>query len=899
MDGNEEERTISSLSEAAESAECAGAAAGEEQTSRGREGGDGHDAASFASSGCAAVVVAAAEAAEAADAASSEEGQQDSRPARQGAPNRNSEGDCASGTANSAGTETETTTETDGASSSAGETKEDINASADTNTQEGAQIPSGTAAVAVAAAAAAASPAATTRDSGKNTSSSEINRLQKEKLQMLQYEAGPKIGYSNAIVDQEQNEQEQKAGEQKEEEGRGGDDNTSTMNQLNADDTFAENAASSKTRRLPPPSSTAPVELPRRLSAEDGPVIMRSVPSEPGAYHVRPISTASSSDRQRSSASPRRRSSRSTRASAQLAAVAENEEDDFEMVEMGSSSQDEREGEFGDDGVSAMTEDNMDSTAALTTIATPLHAHTYVEAIEIIPEETEDSYEMEKIAGKWRTAIVLAFLLAALALAIGLGVGLGRGGGDGTVIAPSTLVSDVPVLNTSQLVEVNLTFLSSSVSSVPPGRSDDPDSIILGLGASALVKGSPSAAEGGLVQVFDREKVEGGSNNDFVYNETLQTSPFTSKLPRGIAPEEVMVGPAFDSSGRIINVAVSFLGKEGSPGFIRVFERENGKGVLPNGREWWQIGQDVGLGLVNDFIDPQSDGFADGYGASVGYSPNVNGHLIVGSNAGFARLYFLQATTEATSRWVRIDANRIVSTSDATDDNPVIVASRNYRFAVGYPHEGAGRVSLFELIDPRTGEPFALNSSPLEPPRRPSFRQIGQTLKGLTPGDGFGGSISGDIAGRAWAIGCESGGGYVQTFRFNEERGMFEQFGNTLVGDPDDEGGFGRSLSLGYFAANAGACPTCEFQLDGLRLIVGSPFHNSDRGRAVVFEYSEMDSEWKRLPFMDGLSESERFGHSVSLSIEQSTVAVTYDAGSRTEDEPRGTGTHMWRIAKA
>ena len=849
MNGKEEEKTSSSsLREAAESS-CVGAAAAapveEGQTSGGREGGDddGHDAASMASSGCAAVVAAAAAAAEAVDAASSEvDDQQDTREAEGRASNRNSEGDGTS----ASGTETETTTTGSGGT-------EDNRA----------------------------------RETNDNMTSSEINRLQKEKLQMLQYEAGPRAGNSHADAKQGQNEQEEKMEEQpqqEEEERRGGGD------KFNADDNFAENAASSfsETRR-PSPSSTAPAVSSRRLSAEDGPVIMRTVPSEPGAYHVRPISMASQ----------QRRSSRSTRASVQpqgpSAASAADSEGDVELAEMGSTTQSQH-----DDDSSALTESHLDSTAALTTIATPLQAHTYVEAIEIIPEETEDSsYDMEKVDGKRRTTIVLAFVVVALALAIGLGVGLGRGGGDGTVIAPSTLVSDVPVLNASKLVEIDLTFVSSSASPVPSagGRSEDPDSIILGFQASAMVKGSPSAAVGGLVQVFDREKVEGGSNHVFVYNETLRTSPFTSQLPRGIAPEEVMVGPAFDSSGRIINVAVSFLGKEGSPGFVRAFERENGKGVLPNGREWWQIGQDVGLGLVNDFIDPQSDGFAAGYGASVGYSANVNGHLIVGSDAGFARLYFLQANAEA-SRWVRIDANRIVSSSDATGDNPVIVASRNYRFSVGYPREGAGKFSLFELIDPRTGEPFELNSSPLEPPKSPSFRQIGQTLKGLAPGDGFGWSMSGDIAGRAWAIGCESGG-YVQTFRFNEETGKLEQFGNTLVGDPEDEGGFGRSLTLGYFAANAGSCPTCEFQLDGLRLIVGSPFYNSGRGRAVVFEYSELDSEWKRLPFLEGSSESERFGHSVSLSIEQSTVAVTYDAGSRSEDESRGTGAQMWRIAKA
>lgn len=358
-----------------------------------------------------------------------------------------------------------------------------------------------------------------------------------------------------------------------------------------------------------------------------------------------------------------------------------------------------------------------------------------------------------------------------------------------------------------------------------------------------------------------------------------------------------MVGPSFDSSGRITNVAVSFLGKGNSPGFVRVFERENGKGVRPNGREWWQVGQDVGLGLVNDFIDPQSDGFAPGYGESVGYSANTNGHLVVGSNAGFARLYFLQAYSDA-SRWTRIDGNRIVSSGEASDGNPVVVESRNYRFAIAYPREGGGKVSLFELIDPRTGEPFEPNSSPLEPPKMPSFRQIGQTLEGLALGDGFGMSLSMDIAGDILVIGCESGG-YVQTFRFIEESRSLKQFGNTIVGDPLDEGGFGRSLKVGYFPANAGSCPTCQVQLDGLRVIVGSPLYNSRRGRAVVLEYSEVHGEWQRLPFLEGGSETERFGHSVSLSIEQSTIAVTYNDGGSGENKTIGTGTRMWRIAKA
>ena len=619
------------------------------------------------------------------------------------------------------------------------------------------------------------------------------------------------------------------------------------------------------------------------ILADGRSMIVRRVPSLPGAYHVQPLLPPSL--RVSSSRTGSRRTSHSHSPSRPLA-----EEGDIELADIreggGTNSADE------DDGVSAMTETQFDSVARMT-VATPLEAHTYVEAIEVIPEEP-DAF-LKGIMK--RRNILLVVVAVILALAIGIGVGVGRGAGGGKVIMPRTSVSNVPFVNSSKLVELNVTFVSALS---PVSRSwhpnwhqmeSDPDSVLLGLGASALVKGSPSASMGGLVQVFDLTPSKPGTKA-LVYNETLRTSPFTTQLPRGVVPEEVMVGPSFDSSGRIVNVAISFLGKGGSPGFVRIFERENGKGVLPNGKEWWQVGQDVGLGLVNDFIDVQSDGFASGYGASVGYSANVNGHLIVGSDAGFARLYFLQQNSDA-SRWVRIDANRLTSSNESSTDNPVIVASRNYRFAVAYPREGAGTVSLFETFDPRTGEPLDLDRNPLEPPLVPGFRQIGQTLKGLATGDGFGRSLSMDIRGDVLIVGCESGG-YVQSFRFNEEASKVEQFGHTIVGDAEDEGSFGRSLTLGYFPANAGSCPTCIFQLDGLRMIVGSPSYNSTRGRAIVFEYSDSDSEWKRFPSLLGNSDTHKFGHSVSLSIEQSTVAVTYDHTD--EGENTGSGTRMWRI---
>ena len=662
-----------------------------------------------------------------------------------------------------------------------------------------------------------------------------------------------------------------------------------SMGQINessveeGEEKMEEHAAGGGEGTAPPPhegdDTYAPNDPP--IPADGRSMITRRVPSLPGAYHVQPLLPPSL-----------RRTSSSSRPSPRRTSRNLAEEGDFELADV-------REGRGAtlaeeDDGVSAMTEtqfDSVDVTARMT-VATPLEAHTYVEAIEVIPEETGASPK-----GLMKRRNILFVLVAVvLALAIGLGVGVGRGGGGGKEIMPRTSVSNVPVLNSSKFVELNITFVSAL--SLGARRWDpswhqmesDPDEVLLGLGASAMVKGSPSASMGGLVQVFDLEPSEPGTNA-LVYNETLRTSPFTSELPRGVVPEEVLVGPAFDSSGRIINVVISFLGKGSSPGFVRIFERENGKGVLPNGKDWWQVGQDIGLGLVNDFIDVQSDGFASGFGASVGYSANVNGHIIVGSDAGFARLYFLQQNSDA-SRWVRIDANRLTSSNESSTDNPVIVASRNYRFAVAYPREGAGTVSLFETFDPRTGEPLELAGSPLEPPVVPGFRQIGQTLKGLSTGDGFGRSLSMSRGG-ALIVGCESGG-YVQSFFFNEETSKLEQFGHTIVGDTEDEGSFGQSLSLGYFPANAGSCPTCVFQLDGLRMIVGSPSYNSTRGRAVIFEYSDSDSEWKRFPFLLGDSGTQKFGHSVSLSIEQSTVAVTCD--KMDEGKKTGSGTRMWRI---
>jgi len=678
----------------------------------------------------------------------------------------------------------------------------------------------------------------------------EVNRRQEKKGQ------GSQGRTEISIAEGEEKMEEQAAGD----DGIGGDSTGAVAQHDERDGTYAQNDLS------PPRRSSTSTQRSQR------PAILTRVPSEPGAYHVQPVGAA-------------RRGSTSRR----------NSHSDYPGGDIELADFRARDGlSAADDGVSIITEPHPDP-AAVTTIATPLEAHTYVEAIEVIAEEPEGSSVWMKMSAIQRNVLISAVLVVTLALAIGLGVGIGRGnGGGGKVVMPSTFVSEVPVLNSSKLVELHVTFESSSPSSVAPvSRQSDPDSILLGLGASALVKGSPSASEGGLVQVFDREQVEKGSNA-VVYNETLRTSPFTSPLPRGVVPEEVLVGPAFDSSGRIINVAISFLGKGNSPGFVRIFERENGKGVLPNGREWWQVGQDVGLGLVNDFIDVQSDGFASGYGASVGYSPNVNGHLIVGSHAGFARLYFLQQNSDA-SRWIRIDGNRIMSSNESSTENPVIVASRNYRFAVAYPREGAGTVSLFETVDPRTGRPLDLDRKPLEPPLVPGFRQIGQTLEGLATGDGFGWSLSMDIRGSALAVGCESGG-YVQTFRFNEETSALEQFGHTIVGDPEDEGSFGRSLTLGYYPANAGSCPICNFQLGGLRMIVGSPSYNSTRGRATVFEYSDSESEWKRFPSLVDDSDTEQFGHSVSLSIEQSTVAATYD--NRGEIESTDNGTRMWRIVK-
>ena len=796
MDGNEEEKTSGSLCEAAESAECVGAAA-EEQISA----TDGYEAAS-SPAGYAAVVAAAA-------AASSTEGAQQDGPTRQGAPNRNSEGECTSGT----GTETETTaTETDGTNRAG---NEDNNASA------------------------AVTAAAITNATGNNTSSSEIDRLQKEKLQMLRYKAGPKIGNSNASVKQEQKEGEQKTEEQEEEEGRGGGDESSTLLQ-NADDNFEENGASSETRR-PPPSSTAPVEPPRRLTAEDGPVIMRTVPSQPGAFYVRPIRN---SDHRRSSASPRMRSTRSTRVSGQTSAPEENEEGDLEMAETGPSSQDEREEPLSDDGVSSLTENNIGSSDALTTIATPLQAHTYVEAIEVVPEETEDprqddilvrdAEEVDEVALKINRMVAITksrkfrrgLCLALIAIAIVVDAAL-----IGTSVAKSKCQAPDKAKLGDGICDAGAAY-NTETCNFDEGDCDQYNALVeqgCGVSASDASRLGDGVCDGGIF-------VSDGCNLDDGDCEPIAWDPVGNPIVGENAGDESGAAIAFSADGKVLAIAAAKnSGASGIPnsGHVRVHSY--------TGSDWIQLGDDIDGG--------EADG--DSFGISIAMSSDgtritVGANRQVSNQTGFAIVYEYGTGID---KWVQI-GNRLSRTPGSGPDvfgSAVAMSADGSIVAIGSPlANGNGTMQ-------GACHTYKYNSS------ADTWEEIGVIDGGVDMAFSAG-SLSMSSDGTRLAIGApfdNAGGiqrGTTRIYDYQESDGGWIKLGDSIPGEDGDGSGWSVSLAA-----------------DGSKLAVGSP--SQDRVR--VYSYNEVEEEWQIVGAdIVGKAKGDEFGGAVSTSSDGMRLAV-------------------------
>ncbi|MEQ6124447.1 T9SS type A sorting domain-containing protein [Pseudotenacibaculum sp. MALMAid0570] len=147
-----------------------------------------------------------------------------------------------------------------------------------------------------------------------------------------------------------------------------------------------------------------------------------------------------------------------------------------------------------------------------------------------------------------------------------------------------------------------------------------------------------------------------------------------------------------------------------------------------------------------------------------------------------------------------------------------------------------------------------------------SQTQLGNDIQGVSAGDEFGTSVSLSADGSVLAIGAPlndltgSNGGLVRVYRFNNGTSTWEQEGNDILGESSNDQ-FGHSVSLSD---------------DGSILAIGARFNGANNeGHVRVFTYNTNTTSWEQLGNdIDGTSNGDQSGHSVSLSSNGSILAI-------------------------
>ena len=146
-----------------------------------------------------------------------------------------------------------------------------------------------------------------------------------------------------------------------------------------------------------------------------------------------------------------------------------------------------------------------------------------------------------------------------------------------------------------------------------------------------------------------------------------------------------------------------------------------------------------------------------------------------------------------------------------------------------------------------------------------SQTQLGSTLNGENDGDYFGRDVSLSSDGTIMAVGAINNDGngtavgHVRVYKFND--GSWQQIGNDIDSNQNDENDFGHSVSLSS---------------DGTILAIGDRNYNSENGRrsGLVKIYQYSNNSWSQIGNdIIGLSQDSNFGFDVSLSSDGSIVA--------------------------
>lgn len=135
-------------------------------------------------------------------------------------------------------------------------------------------------------------------------------------------------------------------------------------------------------------------------------------------------------------------------------------------------------------------------------------------------------------------------------------------------------------------------------------------------------------------------------------------------------------------------------------------------------------------------------------------------------------------------------------------------------------------------------------------------------LVGANDGDGFGYSVDFNSTANICAVGApwyeSNNSGEVRVYKLNETTRLWEQFGNSIVGQPDEQIGYSVSISN-----------------NGLRVVVGNKGADdfTSFGFIYIYDYDVATSQWIKSATIGGEGTGYWSGFSVAINGDGSVIA--------------------------
>lgn len=289
-------------------------------------------------------------------------------------------------------------------------------------------------------------------------------------------------------------------------------------------------------------------------------------------------------------------------------------------------------------------------------------------------------------------------------------------------------------------------------------------------------------------------------------------------------------------------------------GIVRVFQEIN--------NEWEPMGQDIFGENANDWM---------------GYSVSLSGNgrrLAVGASAydygaGLVQIYEFNDFI-----WTQIGGDMIGDkqsdffgcwVSISRDGTTVAVGA--YQTAVGDFEESNGRLRGYVRV-------FTFEKG--------RWMKKGKVIRGESPGDISGRSLSLSDDGSILAVGAQNNSGngeesgHARIFRFDNGNDNWVQMGQDLDGE-DAGDHFGRAVSL---SGDGGVVAVGAHLNDG---------NGNDSGHVRVFKYDEVLQLWSQIgDDIDGEQRLDQFGWQVTLSADGHILGVGAWASERNKREKTG-----------